>query len=381
VAKTKELPIGEARDLVDIGIITMKDEEFAAVLKRFPAEEMTIGRSIYPLSTFSDSNNQHHHAAIVRTAEQGDISAHFAVRALIDDLKPDLIILIGIAGARPAQEYTLGDVIVATRMYDFNVQAAAPDGTVEYTTRSAPAHLLAQLYASNLVAFSDVLGDWNSDASIGMPSPPVKITKTNIFGDSAWIAKVRSALEHNFDRSGKKRLPIAFSGAIGSGSILVKDPKVLQEWLTHARDLRAVDMEIAGVYEAARSIDENLPVITIRGISDIVGFRRDIKWTEYACNSAASFLYSFVSVGILSSVLRKRPRVSQSVDVGKPTAPFEHPSSRRSSSNLSILSLPGANFVRPGINNYTKDAPFGFEIRRLIPLSQVHQHIGVAGEI
>lgn len=76
---------------------------------------------------------------------------------------------------------------------------------------------------------------------------------------------------------------------MASGNLLMKDPEVLQRWLAGARSIKAVEMELPGVYEAARSIRGDKPVLAVRGISDVVGFRRDPHWTAYACVSAASF--------------------------------------------------------------------------------------------
>src|SRR5438046_1631948 len=56
----------------------------------------------------------------------------------------------------------------------------------------------------------------------------------------------------------------------------------------------AVEMEAAGVYEAAQGIHHQYPVMAIRGISDIIGLERDGKWTAYACHTAAAFAYAFV---------------------------------------------------------------------------------------
>ena len=50
-------------------------------------------------------------------------------------------------------------------------------------------------------------------------------------------------------------------------------------------------MESAGIYTAAHG---RTPFLAIRGISDIVGFKRHPDWTEYACRSAASFMRSFL---------------------------------------------------------------------------------------
>jgi nucleoside phosphorylase len=71
----------------------------------------------------------------------------------------------------------------------------------------------------------------------------------------------------------------------------VKDPALLIPWLATARNLLAIEMESGGVYRAVR---ERCPMLTIRGISDIVGLKRADAWTKYACASAAAFTRAFL---------------------------------------------------------------------------------------
>src|SRR5258708_37934265 len=52
-------------------------------------------------------------------------------------------------------------------------------------------------------------------------------------------------------------------------------------------------------WQAARSVKGDRPVLAIRGISDIVGYRRDADWTKYACHSAASFTKAFITSSLL----------------------------------------------------------------------------------
>jgi len=49
-------------------------------------------------------------------------------------------------------------------------------------------------------------------------------------------------------------------------------------------------MELGGVYKAAQRPDK--PVLSVRGISDVVGFSRSPAWTEYACHTAAAFAHA-----------------------------------------------------------------------------------------
>lgn len=71
----------------------------------------------------------------------------------------------------------------------------------------------------------------------------------------------------------------------------MKDPELLIPWLATARNLLAIEMESGGVYRAVR---ERCPMLTIRGISDIVGLKRADAWTKYACASAAAFTRAFL---------------------------------------------------------------------------------------
>jgi nucleoside phosphorylase len=63
------------------------------------------------------------------------------------------------------------------------------------------------------------------------------------------------------------------AGAIGSSDKLVKDTKILATFLLKvARQVLAVEMESAGVYRAATG--RGVPLLAIRGLSDIFGFKR-----------------------------------------------------------------------------------------------------------
>jgi hypothetical protein len=70
--------------------------------------------------------------------------------------------------------------------------------------------------------------------------------------------------------------------------VLVKDDALWHEWLSRARQIEAVEMELEGMYAAARTRQRIYPILVSKGISDIVGFHRDDAWTKYACETAAS---------------------------------------------------------------------------------------------
>ena len=89
-------------------------------------------------------------------------------------------------------------------------------------------------------------------------------------------------------------MPIVTSAAIASSNRLIKDSKTIRQWQQAARHIRAVEMELSGVYYAAQRINHEYPILAIRGISDIVGYRRHPDWTTYACSTAAAFTHALI---------------------------------------------------------------------------------------
>jgi hypothetical protein len=81
---------------------------------------------------------------------------------------------------------------------------------------------------------------------------------------------------------------------------LVKNVELVQGWRETARHAAGVEMELGGVYLAARyGGSGKTMVLAIRGISDIVGYKRDPAWTKFACCSAAGFAASLIKTGRL----------------------------------------------------------------------------------
>src|SRR5579872_5474490 len=109
---------------IDFGILTVRTDEFESVLKHFPGRETAEGKgSYYEFSRERTREGNQVSVAVTRCSEQGLMPAHEATRELIDDLDPAWILLVGIAGGVPSDDYCLGDVILANRIYDFSVSA------------------------------------------------------------------------------------------------------------------------------------------------------------------------------------------------------------------------------------------------------------------
>jgi nucleoside phosphorylase len=278
---------------VDIGILTIRDDEFRAVLAALPSKAGIFRGARtsreYTLRHADAGGGSQYTVAVLRQIEQGNGEAQNAARDLIDDFAPRLILVVGIAGGLPSDDVTLGDVILSMRIHDFTIEARESGEESTYSTAGGPVAKALASALANLPAREDELGDW----SAALPGqPPVSWTQDGqLSGPLDWQTKLRTKLEHHHGAGSTPRKPIYAAGPIASSDRLVKDPAVLIPWLQTARKLLAVEMESGGVYRAAQ---ERCPMLAIRGISDIVGLKCSDAWTKFACDSAAAFARAFL---------------------------------------------------------------------------------------
>ncbi len=304
------------RGKVDFGILTIREDEMDAVLERFPDEiGIASGDRQYNLRRLELEGGDTYTVAIVRCAGQGNGEAQQVANALLAELAPQWLLVVGIGGAAPAFEHTLGDVVVSTEVADFNVGAVLKDGSHEYALQGFMNHPDARKHAANLPALRDRLGAWNSAESVRVKRPGVEITAKSLYGDAGWKKKVRATLEHHVAEG--RQAPKVTAGAIACSDLVMKDADLFQVWLKIARQVIAVEMESAGIHRAAH--DKNVPFLSIRGLSDVVGFVRDPRWTAYSCHSAAAFARAFLRTRPIA------PREGRSTvgPVAAPVAPAE----------------------------------------------------------
>lgn len=275
---------------VDVGILTIRDDEFRAVLKVFPSDH-AIYRSRhreYTLRTAEAAQGGRYCLGILRQIEQGNGEAQEAARDLIDDLQPSLLLVVGIAGGLPSDDISLGDVVLSTRVNDFSVEARKFEGETTYNVGGGPISKSVAAGVANLGARESELGDWWAD----LPTKPsVNLAPGKFYGPERWRRDVRNKVRAHYGKNAKTRPPRFSAGPIASSDRLVKDPKVLFPWITSARGILAIEMESAGVHRATR---DRIPMLSIRALSDIVGHKRQDAWTKYACASAAAFARAYL---------------------------------------------------------------------------------------
>ena len=164
--------------------------------------------------------------------------------------------------------------------------------------------LAVEKLVKDLPADRAQLAGWNSPGLLRMDKPREQVPKTmsskKFYGSLDWRRTVHKSLRAHFPKKGKLRLPDFFAATILTSNTLLKDTKLAATWRKTARHASGVEMELAGVCAAARyGMDGTTRVLAIRGVSDIVGYKRDHAWTEFACQSAAAFAHALIISGLI----------------------------------------------------------------------------------
>jgi nucleoside phosphorylase len=234
--------------------------------------------------------------ASVRTPAKGQLPAQETARNVIEDLDPAWIAVVGICGAVPDSEFTLGDVIVASRLHAFTIGAVDEGEPVHFSDVGGPLRRQAEDLVGYIRALGSDLSGWDADQMIGYPRPDVSLAPKNFYGSDKRRRETKKIFTGHFAGQTVRSRPVVTTRPVGSSDFLLKDTATLEGWLKSARDLSGIEMELAGIYEAARRRDRDYPVLAIRGISDVVGFKRSGDWTRYACETAASLFSALVRV-------------------------------------------------------------------------------------
>jgi nucleoside phosphorylase len=159
---------------------------------------------------------------------------------------------------------------------------------VELTNQGGPMSRKTQNLIDQIPLMENTHAGWNAKKQIAAKRPSVDLTAASFYGNDEWKKATKASLDFHFNKE-RRNKPGFWPAPVAGDGFLIKDTRVLSQWRKHARDLGLCEMELAGVYSAARRLHKEYPIICIRGVSDIVGFEREPAWTAYACNSAGAF--------------------------------------------------------------------------------------------
>lgn len=281
--------------MVDYLLVTFIQAEYEAVLNRFQEVDGDVTAGVpgtTQLRTITTTDNQNYTVAISRTSRTGNLEAQRAVSKLIDEHRPRLVLTVGIAGAPPCSDVFLGDVVLGNVVHDLTRSAETGSGREEEADSSYIPQEVRDFVAR--LARADFI-EWENEMK-SIDRPNLKGIKKSESKDQEWIRKVDAVLMENKNRS----LPKVLGGAIASSDQLIREPGIMRSRLGVNRDIVANDMESAGVAKACE--DNHVPLLIVRGISDIVGIERTALWNSYACETSASCAREIVDMGAVNTI-------------------------------------------------------------------------------
>lgn len=278
--RIETIDIENLKGHIHFAILTIREDEFEAVLEKFsPSSPVIGGKQFYEYCQFNNSSGDSLNIVVARFFDQGHSPAQSVTRDIIEDLSPKWLILTGIAGGIPHVEFTLGDVMLAINLLDFSVSAAIEEKSPGYRVGGGQMHRDVEKLLAVLPAWRNRLIEWNTEKAIGRKTPPITIPSdihADVFyGSPDFRSKVQSSLKKHFPKDDLCRLPQFRSDSLATGNTLIKDTNLLKRWQEVARHLSHVEMEAGGVYQAARhGGEQEIPFLCARGLSDIIGFER-----------------------------------------------------------------------------------------------------------
>jgi nucleoside phosphorylase len=307
VNSSSPLKASDLKGKIHAAIITIRPDEYEAMEACLGDVQSVRGNNTYKYAQLPTSDGQPISVVLTRVVGQGNLKAQGVASNIIHDLDPAWIILVGIAGGVPDNEFSLGDVVLATYLHDFSLTAVSK-GKTTYQAQGGDMHRDVERFFSTHAVGTDgkrlreLAGfDTNNELLVHPTVYPKDIPdEERYYGSDSYQKKVKRTIENRFPEGKRKGGVIVWQGPCANGNVLVKDSTLLERWQEFARQVIQVEMELSGVYEAARTAGrENYPVLAIRGLSDIVGFARDGQWTAYACKTAAAYAAAVLHSGFI----------------------------------------------------------------------------------
>jgi nucleoside phosphorylase len=261
---------GGRRGRAIVGLITVTVEE-AEIVKRIFRLNVQLPGTAYAVSRPAEANKPF---LVVhrRTPHQTNVVSLQTAGDVIEDFRPEYLVLIGTAGGHSGRDsLTLGDVVIANYLDYSGYWKYAADAILE---RKIPHdHPSGHLLENYVEALRVEPGRWIQCIDVTRPD------------------------------EGSPKLLV---GGMVSGNTLLGDPenKEQKRILDHFEKAYAFEMEGFGVssavYKARASVEYNPQYLIIRGISDLVD--RDagannavrVKWTPYAVSAAATVAQSLI---------------------------------------------------------------------------------------
>ncbi|MDI3291706.1 5'-methylthioadenosine/S-adenosylhomocysteine nucleosidase [Polyangium sp. 15x6] len=227
-------------------VLAALPEETEAILRCIEwkplAPTSTVFGACYELDLGDPHDNVRRHGVLAQLAGTGRVSAAVSTVHAIHTWNPSLILIAGTAGGFQDRSVALGDVLVATKIVDYEAQRLDGDSTIRWA-------------------------DYEPEASLYALAKSIRLPATQ--GSNAQVR----------------------FGSILSGDKVLASKAAVEKFLGLRADVLGVEMEGAGV--AFASAKSSVPCLMIRGIADYAddNKRNDSeRWTKVACDSVARFV-------------------------------------------------------------------------------------------
>lgn len=313
-----------------IGLIVPLVEEFRILTKVFPilGVENFDAIDYYKLQcpVFNISIT-----AIV-LGEMGINTASQLTEKLLNHLTPSTVILVGIAGAID-RDVKLGDIAFANEINEFLSAAKAVQKSRTYILKYSGNHwkttfALTRLATNFEFAHKSLYNGWTKNA---------KSFRKNL--------DIDATLYHLVNEKPKIHV-----GHIASGDIVGASEAYTIELQGIDRKFLAIEMEAAGVAQAAHGREKPANIIIIRGISDFADERKheldatgNRAWRSYAMYNASNFLFNFLKTTNVNISAKPSITTSNAISFSKTQIkqpknilPPDHPLPFNTSGKLSI---------------------------------------------
>jgi nucleoside phosphorylase len=245
-----------------VGVLTIIEEEFSAARQIFEATQEVAGTAYY--------RPEREGIVIRQAADRSNVPAAEMTLKLVEDYRPEVVMLVGIAGGIAGRaDVAVGDVVVPNYLHYGEFMKITGRGELRrYYAYDQPTVSVREAH----VEPARVADDWTRHAYAERP------------GEGA--AKVIT------DRS------------LVAGEKVLGDPshRDQQRVANEFTDAVAIDMESIGVARAMHvsrdAVDYNPRLVVVRGISDIVQIEEHVEvdaelqraeWKPYAACTAAAF--------------------------------------------------------------------------------------------
>jgi nucleoside phosphorylase len=239
----------------DFVILAVQDREFEAILDLADhvKEEPSRAGTLYRVRVTPPGSPEMPglDGVVARMGGAGRVEAALTGSRLLQLMTPQALLLVGIAGGFPSNGVVLGDLIVASRIIDYEEQRLGENERAFRLKCFEADEVLLQ--ASKAAAG----GNWSQR----LPYPP---------GDR----------------------PHLHFGSVLSGDKVVASADFVADLLAQEPSALGVEMEGAGVAAAVAREDHLVRFLMIRGVVDLANEqkREDSRaWLERTCDAVASF--------------------------------------------------------------------------------------------